>query len=61
MCCDELLCARCARPVADAACPVCRAARAELHGSPGISPWTFLAVFVALLSLAALLSTALTA
>jgi hypothetical protein len=59
MCCDELLCARCTGRVADAGCPVCRAARAQLHHSSGISPWTFLAALVALLSLAALLSTAL--
>jgi hypothetical protein len=61
MCCEELLCARCARPVADASCPVCRAARAELHGAPGVSPWTFLAALLALLALAAVLSRTLRA
>jgi hypothetical protein len=59
MCCDQLICARCTQPVSDGGCPVCRSARAELHGTPGISGWTFLAATIALLSFAAFLSTAL--
>ena len=35
MCCEHLVCASCARPVAEASCPVCRAARAQVHGTPG--------------------------
>lgn len=31
MCCERLVCADCARPVVEAACPVCRTARAEIH------------------------------
>jgi hypothetical protein len=57
MCCDDLLCARCARPVADAGCPVCRSARAELHGTPSM-PYAVLAVaMAALLTIAFLLAT----
>jgi hypothetical protein len=32
MCCEHLVCASCARPVAEAACPVCRGTRAQFHG-----------------------------
>jgi hypothetical protein len=60
MCCDQLVCARCARSVADGGCASCRATRAELHAVSTLSGWTFLAALVGLLSLAALLSTALT-
>jgi hypothetical protein len=56
MCCDNLLCGRCSRPVAEAGCPVCRAARAELHGSQPLPMATFLAVLAALLLLAVLLA-----
>ena len=55
MCCERLLCARCAGFVADAGCPVCRQARAELHSHAGL-PVVPLAVIVALLlTLAAVL------
>jgi hypothetical protein len=33
MCCEHLICARCAGPVAQARCLSCRAARADLHGT----------------------------
>jgi len=33
MCCEQLVCANCARPVVEAGCSICRAARAEVHGS----------------------------
>jgi hypothetical protein len=55
MCCEHLLCARCAAPVSDGRCPTCRAARAELHPHAGL-PVVTLAAFVAvLLALAAIL------
>jgi len=56
MCCDNLVCASCSRPVAEAGCTVCRAARAQLHGSQPLPMATFLAVLAALLLLAVLLS-----
>ena len=56
MCCDNLVCASCSRPVAEAGCGICRAARAELHGSQPLSMATFLAVLAALLLLAVLLT-----
>ena len=56
MCCDNLLCASCSRPVAEAGCTVCRAARAELHGSQPLSMATFVAVLAALLLLAVVLT-----
>ena len=31
MSCEHLVCAQCAGPVAEARCPVCRSARADLH------------------------------
>jgi hypothetical protein len=31
MCCDQLVCARCAGPVSEGRCATCRAARSELH------------------------------
>jgi hypothetical protein len=38
MSCEHLICAQCAGPVADGRCPVCRAARSDLHHhSHGIS------------------------
>jgi hypothetical protein len=55
MCCDTMVCASCSRPVALAACPVCRNARAELHGQP-MSLATLALVLVALLTLAAVLA-----
>ena len=56
MCCDNLVCASCSRPVAEARCSVCRAARAELHGSQPLPMATFLAVLAALLLVAVLLT-----
>ena len=35
LCCEQLVCAHCARPVIEAGCPTCRAARAEMHGRSG--------------------------
>jgi len=31
MSCEHLICAQCAGPVAEARCPVCRAAKSDLH------------------------------
>jgi len=31
MSCEHLICAQCAGPVAEGRCPVCRAARSDLH------------------------------
>jgi len=56
VCCDNLVCASCSRPVAEAGCRVCRAARAELHGGHPLPMATFLAVLAALLLLAVLLT-----
>ncbi len=44
MCCEQLICARCTAPVAEARCPSCRAARAQLH--PMTSTATLQAVVV---------------
>lgn len=38
MCCDSRVCASCAGVVADAGCSTCRAVRAELHPTAGLSP-----------------------
>jgi hypothetical protein len=43
MSCDHLICARCANPVIDGRCATCRAAKAELHGSP-VQPQTVLLI-----------------
>jgi hypothetical protein len=56
MCCDHLVCASCSRPVADACCAVCRASRAQLHGSEPLSLAVFVAVLAVLLLLAVVLS-----
>ena len=56
MCCDNLVCASCSRPVAQAGCGVCRAARAELHGSHPLPMAAFCAVLAALLLLAVVLA-----
>jgi hypothetical protein len=44
MSCEHLICAHCAGPVVEGRCPVCRAARAEVHrhGS-ALSPQLLLA------------------
>ena len=55
MCCDTMVCASCSRPVALAACPVCRNARAELHGQP-MSVAAFALALLALLAVATLLA-----
>jgi hypothetical protein len=55
MCCERLLCARCAAPVAEAGCAVCRAARAELHPGAGLPIATLVAVVALLLALAVVL------
>ena len=48
MCCEQMLCARCTAPVAEARCSTCRAARAELHRHDGL-PVAQLAALAALL------------
>lgn len=48
MCCEHLLCANCARPVVEAGCPVCRVARAEVHG--GAAPTLNLALVAILVT-----------
>ncbi|MBX6388307.1 MAG: hypothetical protein IRZ08_04770 [Frankia sp.] len=58
MCCDDLVCARCAGPVAEGRCPSCRSARAALHhGSSGfqLSP-QLLSLLLLLLTALALLA-----
>jgi len=55
MCCDDLVCARCAAPVAEGRCPACRAARAYLHSSAfSLSPQLLVALITVLLALAVL-------
>jgi hypothetical protein len=56
MCCDNLVCASCSRPVVEARCTVCRASRAEVHGGQPLPMATFLAVLAVLLLLAVVLS-----
>lgn len=57
MCCEQLVCANCARPVVDAGCSICRAARAELHGSaaPAVNLALVAVIVTALLAAAAVL------
>jgi hypothetical protein len=52
MSCEHLICAACAGPVEQARCPVCRAARAQVHhhGFVALPP----AAIVAIIALAAL-------
>ena len=57
MCCDHLVCASCARPVSDAACPVCRASRDRLHPGTTLPFAAWLALVAGLLGVALLLST----
>jgi hypothetical protein len=56
MSCEHLVCAACAGPVEQARCPVCRAARAQVHhhGLAGLPP-AAVATIVALIALAILL------
>jgi hypothetical protein len=56
MCCDQLVCASCTRPVAEAACSVCRTARAELHGAQPLPYAVLAAGLVLVLALALLLT-----
>lgn len=56
MCCDQLLCAHCAHPVAEARCPVCRVARSELHAGVSTHLATVLAAALLLLAVLALLA-----
>jgi hypothetical protein len=45
MSCEHLICAHCAGPVVEGRCPVCRAARAEVHRhGPAVSPQLLIAV-----------------
>lgn len=60
MCCDHLVCASCAHPVADAHCGVCRATRDRMHPRSTAVPLSVLVLLAALLALAAVLSTHLT-
>jgi hypothetical protein len=55
MSCEHLICAQCAGPVAEGRCPVCRAAKSDLHHhSYGLSvPY---AVLLLLLAVAVLLA-----
>ena len=56
MSCEHLICAHCAGPVAEARCPVCRAAKSDLHhhhAHGGSIPY---AVALLLLALAVLLA-----
>jgi hypothetical protein len=56
MCCDNLVCAGCSRPVAEAACSVCRAAQASFHRTQPVPMAVFAAILTALLLLAVVLS-----
>jgi hypothetical protein len=55
MCCDDLVCARCAAPVAEGRCPACRASRDYLHQTSfSLSPQLLIALITVLLALAVL-------
>jgi hypothetical protein len=50
MSCEHLICAHCAGPVDEGRCPVCRAARAEMHQhGPAVSPQLLVAAALLLL------------
>jgi hypothetical protein len=51
MSCEHLICAHCAGPVVEGRCPVCRAARAQVHrhGPGGFSPQLLIAAALILL------------
>jgi hypothetical protein len=51
MSCEHLMCASCAGPVVEGRCPVCRAARAEVHrhGPTGLTPQLLIALALVLL------------
>jgi hypothetical protein len=56
MCCDDLVCARCAGPVAEGRCPACRSARDQLHHSAFTLSPQAVAIVIAVLSLLCLLA-----
>jgi hypothetical protein len=56
MCCEHLICARCAGPVIEARCPSCRAAKQQFHGSHLTLSPPMLVALIAVLSLLALLA-----
>lgn len=50
MSCEHLICAHCASPVVEGRCPVCRAARAEIHHhGPTLTPQLLIAVALLLM------------
>ena len=52
MSCEHLICAHCTHPVDEGRCPVCRAARDEMHRrGPGVSPLLIGAALLLLISL----------
>ncbi|MHB1593748.1 MAG: hypothetical protein ACYCO9_02870 [Streptosporangiaceae bacterium] len=55
MSCEHLICAHCSGPVSEGRCPVCRAARSDLHhGNHGLSiPY---ALAILLLAIAVILA-----
>jgi hypothetical protein len=57
MSCEDLVCARCAHPVVEGRCPLCRANRERLHrqGFGGLSPAVIVLALVVLLFLSLLL------
>ena len=59
MCCERLVCARCAGPVSEARCPVCLAARADVHTGHGVSAATVMVLLTVLALLATLVEVAL--
>ena len=56
MSCEHLICAQCAGPVVEGRCQVCRAARAQVHHTPGsmVSPLLIAALIATLLLVIAL-------
>lgn len=55
MCCDDLVCARCAAPVAEGRCPTCRAAREQFgHSNFSLSPQLLVVLITLLAALTAL-------
>jgi len=56
MSCEHLICAHCAGPVAEARCPVCRAAKSDLHHHHSHSGSIPYAIALLLLALAVLLA-----
>ncbi len=56
MSCEHLICAQCTAPVVEGRCPVCRAARAQVHHAPAsmVSPLLIAVLIVMLLLVIAL-------